>query len=187
MPHVNDEQTWNRLWSRYLFESRWFNLRQDGVALPDGTRITYTLVEHPGFAMTVPLLDDGRVVLERIYRYTLQDHSLECPAGGLDGDDPEAAARRELHEETGYLARTFHRLGSYNGSTGISNERFHVFLATDLRQTGQTRREPTEQIELVMLPLVEACALALSGGIRDAASALALILAHHHVGTTSST
>jgi ADP-ribose pyrophosphatase len=166
-----------------LFESRWFRVRQDGVALPDGTPITYTMIEHPGFAIVVPMLDDERVVLERLYRYTLQDYSLECPAGGLDGDSPEDAAHRELCEETGYAAGRLLPLGVFNASTGISDERFHVFLATELHDTKKTSREATEQMELVPMALRDAVRLAETGGIRDSASALALILAGRSRGT----
>ena len=87
--------------------------------LPDGTDITYTMVEHPGYAMVVPLLDDGRVVLERVYRYTVQETLLECPSGGVDPGDatPEHTARRELEEETGFLAGQLTELGAFYGRT----------------------------------------------------------------------
>lgn len=173
---------WVRRSSRYLFESQWFNLRQDAVVLPGGEPITYTLVEHPGYAMVVPLLDDGRVVLERVYRYTVQETVLECPSGGLAGQAPEAAARRELEEETGWIAGDMRSLGSFFGSNGISDERFHLFLASGLRQSGRLSREPTEQITLELLPLDDAADLALAGGIADGPSALALILARHSLG-----
>lgn len=174
---------WTRRSSRYLFESQWFNVRQDGVLLPSGEEISYTLVEHPGFAMAVPLLADGQVVLERLYRYTIQQYSLECPSGGLDGEEPRDAARRELLEETGYVADSFDFLGSFHGNTGISDELFHLFLATGLRDSGKTKREPTEQMELVVIPLEEAFRLAMSGEISDSPSALALYLAHHRVSS----
>ncbi|MHC4065092.1 MAG: NUDIX hydrolase [Planctomycetota bacterium] len=128
--------------------------------------------------MVVPLLDDRQVILERVYRYTVQEVVLECPSGGLDGDPPEAAARRELEEETGWVAGAMAPLGSFYGSNGISNERFHLFLATELCQSGHIARKPTEQIELVFMPLDRAAELALSGGVLDAPSALTLILAH---------
>jgi ADP-ribose pyrophosphatase len=132
--------------------------------------------------MVVPLLDDGRVVLERIYRYTVQETCLECPSGGLDGEAPEAAARRELEEETGYRAGRLAPLGSFYGSKGISDERFHLFLATGLEAGGTVRREPTEQMELELVPLGRAVELAFAGEILDAPSALALILAARRLG-----
>jgi ADP-ribose pyrophosphatase len=170
---------WKRRTSRYLFESAWFRLRQDEVRLPGGEDITYTLVEHPGYSMVVPLLDDGRVVLERVYRYTVQETLLECPSGGLEpGDaDPAAAAARELEEETGWIAGSLAPLGSFFGSNGISDERCHLFLATELREGGRIRREATEQMEIELHPFEDAVAMAAEGGITDAPSALALILA----------
>lgn len=178
---MTDPGGWRRHSSRYLFESKWFRLRQDGVALPNGDRITYTMIEHPGFALVVPMIDDRHVLLERLYRYTLQAYSLECPAGGLDGDVPVAAASRELREETGYAAGAMTPLATFNGSTGISDEVFHIFLATDLERTGEVQREATEQMELVEMPLGDAVRLAESGGVRDASSALALILAERYL------
>ena len=129
---------WSRTASRYLFQSRWYNVRQDALTLPDGQAITYTIVEHPGYVVIVPLLSDGRVVMERIYRYPLQRVNLECPSGSLDGEDPETAARRELEEETGYRASRLKWLGKYAGSSGISNEEFSIFLATDISADGSS-------------------------------------------------
>jgi ADP-ribose pyrophosphatase len=176
---------WKRLGSRYLFRSRWYCLRQDDVRLPAGEEITYTLVEHPGYAMVVPLLDDGRVVMERVYRYTLQRTLLECPSGGLDGEPPEVAARRELEEETGYRARRLTPLGSYFGSSGISDEEYHLFLARELSDDGQLEREITEQIELELVPLVELRQRVLRGEVRDGPSALAILLAHEVIDAES--
>ena len=135
--------TWHVRDSRYLFESLWYKLRQDDITLPNGDDITYTLIDHPGYVMVVPLLDDGRVMMERIYRHTVLDTLLECPAGGRDGDSPERAAHRELEEETGYRARELTLLGQFYGSTGISNEEFHLFLARGLTDDGVMQRENT--------------------------------------------
>jgi ADP-ribose pyrophosphatase len=174
---VRHDGGWKRRATRYLFESRWYNLRQDDVTLPGGDPITYTFVEHPGYAMVVPLLDDGCVLLERVYRYTVQQTLLECPSGGLDGDEPELAAHRELEEETGWVASRMTPLGCFYGSDGISDERVWLFLARGLSETGTLAREPTEQIELEFMPLADAVDRAASGGIVDAPSALALLLA----------
>ncbi len=171
---------WRRNATRKLYESPWFDLRQDEVTLPNGDDITYTLVDHPGYAMVVPLLDDGRVVLERVYRYTVDDTLLECPAGGIEGESPERAAARELEEETGWRAATLEPLGVFFGSSGISNERCHYYLATDLTHTGAVQLENTEQITVELVPFAHAVEMALRGEIRDAPSALALILADRH-------
>jgi len=172
---------WKKRSSRYLFESPWYRLRQDDVELPSGQAIQYTLVESAGYAMVVPLLDDGRVLLERIYRYTVQETLLECPSGGLDGDPPELAARRELEEETGWVANRMTSLGSFYGSDGISDECAHFFLATGVTPTGVMKREPTEQIELELMPFERAVELVFTGGIADGPSALALVLAERQL------
>jgi hypothetical protein len=91
----------------------------------------------------------------------VQQTLIECPSGGLDGQDPETAARRELEEETGWVAERLEPLGSFYASDGISDEEFWVFLATGLRETGRIDREPTEQIELEFMPFEEAVELAL--------------------------
>jgi ADP-ribose pyrophosphatase len=151
-------------------------VRQDDVKLGDED-IVYTFVEHPGYAMVVPLLDDGRVLLEKVYRYAVKEVILECPSGGLDGDPPHIAARRELLEETGWIADRLTPLGSFYGSHGISNERFFVYLGTGLRDTGRVQREPTEDIELVFVPFGDAVDMARNGEIVNAPTALSLLLA----------
>ncbi len=178
---MNDDGGWVLRSTRKLFRSPWFDLRQDELTLPTGEDITYTVVEHPGYVMVVPLDAEGRVLLERVYRWTVQDTVLECPSGGLDGEDPEVAGRRELLEETGFTAARWEPLGSYYGSNGISNERFHLFLATGLTDTGHHAREPTEQMELEWHGLEQAVAMAVSGAVADAPSAFGLLLAQRHL------
>jgi 8-oxo-dGTP pyrophosphatase MutT (NUDIX family) len=115
--------------------------------------------------------------MERVYRHTVRQTLLECPSGGLDGEDAITAGRRELEEETGYTANAWRALGSFYGGVGTSNERFEVVVARDLRADGRVQREPTEEIEVVLVPLAELRALALRGELVDAPSALAILLA----------
>jgi ADP-ribose pyrophosphatase len=159
-----------------VFRNRWIHLRQDDVRLPNGEETTYTWVEHGGYVVVVPLLDDGRVVMERVYRHTVKRTLLECPSGGLDGQDAITAGRRELEEETGHTARSWQRLGAFYGGVGTSNERFDVVVARDLREDGRVQREATEQIEVVRVPLAELRAAALRGELEDGPSALAILL-----------
>ncbi len=169
--------SWVRRSSRYLFESAWFKLRQDELTLPAGDEITYTVVEHPGFAVVVPMLEDGRVVMERIYRYTVGRTLLECPSGGREEDDPETCARRELEEETGYRAGRLTHLGHFVASSGISDEEYDAYLATELTDDGRMRREVTEEIEIELVPLPELHSMVLRGEVEDGPSALAILLA----------
>jgi ADP-ribose pyrophosphatase len=175
-------EKWDTRASRTLHETRWLRLRQDDVRLPSGEDITYTWVDHGGYVVVVPILDDGRVVMERVYRHTVKRTLLECPSGGLDGEEPIAAGRRELEEETGYTAREWEHLAAFYGSVGNSNERFDVVVARDLREDGQVRREATEQIEVVRVPLAELRAGALRGEIEDAPTALAILLVTARAG-----
>ena len=145
---MKTESRWNRTDSHYLFQSHWYAVRHDALTSPEGKAITYTVVEHPGFVVIVPLLTDGCVVMERIYRHPLQRVNLECPSGGLDGEAPEIAARRELEDETGYRADRLIDLGKYAASSGISDEEFSVFLALEVCADGVLRREITEDIEI---------------------------------------
>lgn len=169
---------WKRRATRTLYESPWYDLRQDDLTLPGGEEITYTWVDHPGYAMVVPLCDDGRVVMERVYRHAVGETLLECPSGGLDGQPPDVAARRELREETGYRVERVEPLGRYYGSSGISNERFHLFLGTGASPEGEPELEITEQIEVVLIGLDELVDRAHRGELTDAPSALAILLTH---------
>ncbi len=178
---MTPENRWSCTGSQYLFQSRWYAVRQDTLISVDGRAITYTVVEHPGFVVIVPLLPDGRVVMERIYRHPLQRVNLECPSGGLDGEAPEIAARRELEEETGYRSGRLIGLGKYAASSGISDEEFSIFLATDVNADGVLRREITEDIEIELIPLADLRAMVLRGEIADAPSALAILLASEAV------
>ncbi len=172
---------WQNQRSRYLFQSQWFSIRQDDVVLPNGQQIPFTLIEHPGYAMIIPLLEDGNVVMERVYRYPVKQTLLECPSGSLEGEPPEKAACRELEEETAYRAGKLELLGSYFGSSGSSDEHYYIFLATDLRPDGTLRREITEQIELELVPLTALRAKVVNGDISDGPTALAILLASEAV------
>lgn len=88
---------WETLDRRFLWQSGWYNLRQDRLRTPAGDEFTYTLIDHPGAVWVVPVTIDGHIVLIRQYRYTVDQFCVEVPAGGLSlGLTPEEVARREL-------------------------------------------------------------------------------------------
>lgn len=176
MTNANDVG-WVRTGQRRVFESRWYNVRQDDILLPNGQTIQYHVVEHPGSVMIVPLLADRRVVMERIHRWPLDRWMLECPSGGMDGDSAEAAATRELEEETGYRAAGLEPLGCFAASDGYSDELLHVFLAREVERVGDPKPEATEAIRIELRDFGELHALAARGKIEDAPTALAILLA----------
>ena len=93
-----------------VFKGALLDVRRDVVAMPDGAHATREYVVHPGAVVVVPLLDDGRLVLERQYRYPVGRVMLEFPAGKIDAGEPALqCAQRELAEETGYRARQWAR------------------------------------------------------------------------------
>ena len=166
---------WETLNSRLIWESRWYNLRQDRLRTQDGHEFTYTLVDHPGAVWIVPVTSQGQVVLVWQYRYTVGEFCMEVPAGGLSpGLTPEEAALRELLEEVGGRAAELRYVGQFYTSNGISNEVAYVYLATGV-ELGDTRREPTELMEIRLVSVEKALRMAREGDIADGPSALALL------------
>ena len=168
-------QVWETLDSRYLWKSKWYNLRQDRLRTHNGHEFTYTLVDHPGAVWVVPVTTEGQVVLVWQYRYVVDEFCMEVPAGGLSpGLTPEQVAHRELQEEVGGTAAELRHVGQFYTSNGISNEVAYVYLATGV-ELGNTHREPTELMELRLVLPEEALRMAREGEITDGPSALAVL------------
>jgi ADP-ribose pyrophosphatase len=133
------------------------------------------VVRHPGAVVILPLLDDGRVCLIRNRRISVDQELIELPAGTLEpGEDPQLAAGRELHEETGYHAHSLSRLHAFYLSPGFLDEKIHLYVAQGLR-AGDTRLEPGEEIENLLVPWSEALQMAIDGRIQDAKSLVGLL------------
>jgi ADP-ribose pyrophosphatase len=119
--------------SRLVYTGRFLRVYEDTVRCPDGHVAPREYLRHPGAVMVVPVLDDGRLVLERQYRYPLRASLIEFPAGKIDpGEDILACAQRELREETGYTAREWIYLGGFHNAIGYCDEKIEVYLARGL-------------------------------------------------------
>lgn len=135
--------------TKHIHTGRVIRVDQDAVQFPDGSTGVLDMVRHPGAAAIVPLLDspgdaDPRVVLVRQFRHAAEDFIWEIPAGTLGpGESPEHCAQRELLEEAGYEAGSLAYLTNIMTAPGFTDERIHLFLATDLRP-GPTHRDPDE-------------------------------------------
>ncbi len=169
-----------QLASKRIHSGRVINLDVDGVRFPDGSTGELEIVRHPGAAAVVPFASDPRgddptVLLIQQYRYATNGSLLEIPAGRLDpGEDPEVCGRRELLEEVGVTAGRLERLTTIWTTPGFTDERIHLFWASEL-SVGKHAREPDEFIEVIPKPLSEALQLVRSGVITDAKTALSLL------------
>lgn len=167
---------YQRLSSRYLWQSRWYNVRQDQLRAPDGSDLTYTVIEKPDAVWIVPLMADGRLMLIEQYRYAIGAWCLEVPAGNLEpGIAPAAMAARELREEIGGVAAQLLPAGEFYTMNGIGSEKALIFVATGVT-LGEPQREATELIRLCPVPLAEGLRMAHAGLILDGPSALAILL-----------
>jgi ADP-ribose pyrophosphatase len=166
--------------SRSPYQGGFFSVHVDRIRLPGGREATREWVRHPGAAAVVPL-KDGAVLLVRQNRHAVGADLLEIPAGKLDvpGEDPLECARRELKEETGYVAGTYESLGVFYSSPGFTDERFSLYLATDLEQVDpEPEHDGGEPISAEWLRLDAAVDAVTTGKIVDAKTALGLVLAH---------
>jgi ADP-ribose pyrophosphatase len=157
-----------RLDSTELLKGHFLHAFRDTVALPDGSTATREYVVHPGAVMIIPLLDNGEVVLERQYRYPVQQVMIELPAGKLDpGEDVLACARRELQEETGYTAREWARAGVLHPVISYSTEFIEVWFARGLT-AGPSRLDEGEFLEVFSTTPAQLLRWCLEGRVTDA-------------------
>lgn len=158
---------------RVVFEGRIVRVTVEELTMPDGARLPFEIVHHPGGAAIVALDEAQRVCLLRQYRPVTGDWLWEIPAGKLDAA-PLATAQRELQEEAGLLAGHWTSLGMMHSSPGIFSEVVHLYLARELSATARAP-EPGEVMEVHWQPLAELVAWALDGRISDAKTIIALL------------
>lgn len=164
MPHLH-EQT---VASERILEGNFLQAFRDTVRLPDGKSATREYVVHAGAVMIVAELPDGRLVLERQYRYPVQAVMIEFPAGKLDaGEDSLACARRELLEETGYSARQWARAGVLHPVISYSTEFIDIWFARELHLS-ERQLDEGEFLDVYSASLDELLAGCRDGSVTDA-------------------
>lgn len=169
--------------SRPVYSGRIVDLSLDTVRFPDGSTGELEMIRHSGAAAVLPVLGDPsgpdpQILLLRQYRYAAGGYLLEVPAGRPDrpGEPWEECARRELEEESGLIAGNLVPITSIYTTPGFTDERIHLFMATDVRR-GEQRYDDDEFIEPLVLPLSEALRKVRDGDIVDAKTICTLLFA----------
>ena len=161
--------------SEQVYLGHFLDVRRDQVRLPDGTTAQREYIVHPGAVMIVPLLADGRLVIERQWRYPLARVMIEFPAGKLEvGEPPLQCAVRELIEETGYRAAEWARAGILHNAIAYSNEGIEVWFARGLT-LGERHLDPGEFLDVAAAGADELDALACRGELTDAKTLIGLL------------
>ena len=169
--------------SELVFDGKILHLYRDDIELPNGQPAERELIRHVGAVCVIPVTDDGCAVMVRQYRYPVDRVLLEIPAGKLDSksEDHEAAARRELEEETGYRAKELIPLGMFYPACAYSDETIWMYLAKGLER-GERHLDADEFLDVELIPLKELVKQVLAGEIPDAKTQIAILKAAAHEG-----
>jgi ADP-ribose pyrophosphatase len=174
--HPGDEGLFEaRVSGRHAWSGGFLKIYDDTVRLPDGATTSREYIVHPGAVVIVPFLDDGRLVVERQYRYPVGQAILEFPAGKIDPGEPTFdCARRELAEETGYTAREWATPGRIHNAPAYSTEFLEIWFARGLT-AGPRQLDPHEHLDVLAMDLDTLLALAARGALTDAKTLIALL------------
>lgn len=162
--------------SQQIYDGRILKLRLDTVRLPSGRVTKREIVEHDDCIAIVAIDGDDNVLLVKQFRKAVEKEVLEIPAGGIEpGEEPVAAVKRELREETGFLPQRVERIGGFYTSPGYSSEFLHLFVASDLTPA-KLQAEDTEGIKVERVPISQILELIRTGAISDAKSVAGLLM-----------
>ncbi len=164
------DMDWKLLKSEYLFKRPWLTARRDTCQLPDGRIMDeYYVLEYPTFINVIAITKDGQMVLVRQYRHGLGRTCFELVAGCVEtGEEPMAAAKRELQEETGYTGGKWSETMIYSCNASAMNNLSHSFLAIGVERTDAQHLDATEDIEVYTFTQDEVREMLLRGDFMQA-------------------
>lgn len=169
--------------SQEIFDGIVVHLYKDTVSLPNGHPATREVIRHIGAVGVIPVTDDGKVIIERQFRYPLNRVVTEIPAGKLDSftEDRLSAAMRELEEETGYTAKEWIPIGDYYPSPAYCDERITLYLARGL-ELGTRHLDEDEFLNFEAVPLEDLVNDVMEGRITDGKTQVAILKAARMLG-----
>lgn len=175
MSNKPSDFTETTLSSELVYQGRLLKVREDRVLLHDGSEARREYIQHPGAVMILALLDETTLLLERQYRYPLQRHFYELPAGKMEADEaPLLTAQRELVEECGYEAGSWRHIATMHPCIGYSDERLELYLARELTHVGHAL-DDGEFLEVVPTNISEALNRVRAGEITDVKTVIGLL------------
>ena len=155
LAHDDEHLAEKKISGEGVYDGIFLKMKRDTVSLPDGQHAVREYLEHPGAVAILAVLDDGRVLLERQYRYPIAQAVIEIPAGKLNtGEDPLLCAQRELQEETGYTAKHWSKIRRIHPVISYSTEFIDIYLAEGL-SPGPARLDEEEFLDVFAAPLEE--------------------------------
>jgi ADP-ribose pyrophosphatase len=167
--HLREE----RLSGEDIYGGIFLNMKRDQVKLPDGKQAVREYLTHPGAVAILAILDDGRVLMERQYRYPIAKACIEIPAGKLDPkEDHLSCAQRELEEETGYSARKWSFIRRIHPVISYSTEFIDIYLAEGL-VPGKNHLDDEEFLDVFAAPLEQLMEWVERGEITDVKTTIA--------------
>ena len=169
--------------SEKIFDGVMLHVYKDKVELPNGRPAVRELIRHVGAVGVIPITEDGRVIIERQYRYPINKVITEIPAGKLDSkaEDRLEAAKRELREETGYAAEEWIDIGEYYPTSAYSDEIITLYLAKGLKK-GEQELDEDEFLNVELVPLQDLVEEVMAGKIPDGKTQTAILKAARILG-----
>lgn len=173
---------WERLSSTTVYKNKYFKVKEDEVIRPDKKKGEYFVIEHPTSVMIVPLTNKNEVYLVGLYRYTTNSFSWEIPGGACDGQKPIAAAKRELKEETGLIAKKWKVLGFHQPLNGSTRKTIYTVLAKNVSQTNKNKQLEEGITEMKKVPFKKVLRMIKNGKILDGETTSSILLAGLKLG-----
>ena len=176
---------WKTLSSEYLFTETWFTVRRDRCERPDGKIVDpYYVFEFPEWATALAITEDGKIILERQYRQALGEDCIELPGGCIDATDAdaEAAIRRELREETGYVFDKVEYLGKVSANPSTNTNLMHMFIATGGKHVSAQQFDDNEDIEIFTATFEELMQMVDENKIMQSMHLSTILYAMKHLG-----